>query len=66
MAKEDTLLNVAQVRERLGNCSRSHVYRLVKSQELKGIITGQVRGLRIYQSSLDKFIKKRDSARLAA
>jgi excisionase family DNA binding protein len=61
---EDTLLNVTQVRVLLGGkgamVSRSWVYQLVQAGKLKAIRLGEVRGLRIYKSSLDKFMRERE------
>jgi excisionase family DNA binding protein len=57
---EDVLLNVAQVRARLGKVARSYVYKLLNDGKLRGIKVGDVKGIRIYKSSLDKFIKNRE------
>jgi len=60
----DRLLNVEQAREKLGNVSKSFVYKLCKDGVLCTIVVGKVRGLRIYASSLKNYIdnKKRDRA----
>lgn len=52
------LLNVAQVMEDL-NCSRAHVYRLVKGGDLKAIRLGGTKGLRITFKSLERFKVRR-------
>jgi excisionase family DNA binding protein len=61
---EDTLLNVTQVRVILGGKGamvfRPWVYQLVQAGKLKAIRLGEVRGLRIYKSSLDKFMRDRE------
>lgn len=67
MAKDnDVLLNVEQVRDALGRCSRQHVYNLVHAGKLLGVTIGVKRGLRIYKSSLDKYKREQETARKAA
>lgn len=59
----DRLLTVPQVGEVL-NVNRSYVYKLCNEGSLRTIIVGKVRGLRIYESSLNNYIanKKRERA----
>lgn len=52
------LLTVQQVKGRL-NCSRSQVYNLINSGDLKYLKLGVSKGLRITESDLNKFISYR-------
>lgn len=53
-ASEGRKLNVAQVMEDL-NCSRAHVYRLIRDGALKAIRIGSVKGLRVTEKSLERY-----------
>ncbi len=53
----DRLLNVEQVREVLG-VSRSYVYQLIDVGEIPAYNIAKRNGLRVYKSTLDKYIKK--------
>ncbi len=53
----DRLLNVSQVKEIL--CvSKSYVYQLIDIGELPAYNVAKRNGLRVYKSTLDKYIKK--------
>lgn len=54
-SRHDRLLNVQRVRELL-QCSRSHVYNLVDNGTLVAIKIGKVRGIRIYESSVERLL----------
>ena len=56
--KTDKLLRVSIVARRL-NVSRQTVYNLIISGGLVAIRTGPVAGIRVYESSLDDFLKER-------
>lgn len=59
---EDQLLNVMQVRTLLGGdhvASRSWVYRLIQEGRLRAIRYGQVRGVRVYRSSVERYLRER-------
>lgn len=63
--KEDRLLNVEQVRQRL-NCSRSYVYQLIETGSagggLDGLRIGRVRGIKVPMSEVERFIGDRKMA----
>lgn len=54
---QDKLLYVHKVAAIL-ECSKRHVYRLIECGHLKAVRIG-LKGLRIYESSLNKFIETR-------
>ena len=56
---KDRLLNVEQVRQRL-NCSRSQVYNLINLGDLPSLKIGGRKGVRIKESSLEAFLKKKE------
>ena len=59
---DDTLVNVEQARVLLGGekpASRSWVHKLVAEGKLLAIKYGSVRGLRIYRSSIDRYLRER-------
>ncbi len=53
----DRLLNVEQVRDVLG-VSKSYVYQLIEIGELPAYNIARRKGLRVYKSTVDKYIKK--------
>jgi len=55
--KQDRLLNVEQVRSKLG-CSRRHVYNLIDSGNLQALKIGKKYGVRVKLSVLDFFLSK--------
>jgi len=57
----DRLLNVEQVRHRLG-CSRSHVYNLISMGDLPAFKIGGRNGMRVKESVLNAFILKCEKA----
>jgi excisionase family DNA binding protein len=65
MREKDKLLNVEQVCDRLGGVSKSFVYNLCREGTLNHVVTGKVRGWRIYESSLNNYIKNRRRAQAA-
>ena len=56
---KDRLLNVNQVGKFL-NCSRRHVYNLIKLGELPGFRIGGRGGVRVRESQLEAFLEKRE------
>ncbi len=58
---KDRLLNVEQVRKKLG-CCRSHVYNLISMGDLAAFKIGGRNGLRVKESVLDKFLSEREAA----
>lgn len=65
-AAEGKLLTVPEVMKKL-NCSRSFVYKLLKrsAAKLKVVPLGDVKGLRVTERSVEKYIKRRAAAREA-
>lgn len=59
--KPDKKLRVSTVARRLA-VSKQTVYNLIMAGELAAIRTGPVAGIRIFESSLDDFLKKRSAA----
>jgi len=57
-AAEGKLLTVPKVRERL-NCSRSFVYKLIAQGELKHVRLGDVKGMRVLEKSVERYIKRK-------
>ncbi|MGE4536661.1 MAG: helix-turn-helix domain-containing protein [Desulfovibrio sp.] len=61
--QKDSLLNVEQVRILLGGerkpVSKVWVYRLVKEGKLKAIRYGTVKGIRVYHSSVERYLRDR-------
>ena len=41
------------------SCSRAHAYRLLESGEIKGYYTGNRRGLRVIERSVEAFVERR-------
>ena len=41
------------------SCSRAHAYRLLESGEIKGYYTGNRRGLRVIERSVEEFVERR-------
>jgi len=60
MMAEKTL-NVMETAQMI-SCSRSHVYRLVDAGEISGYCTGQRKGIRIIESSVEAFVARRKSS----
>lgn len=52
-------LTVNQVKDRL-NCSRSHVQNLISSGKLKSFRIGETRGIRVYESEIERITCDRD------
>jgi len=61
--QKDSLLNVEQVRTLLGGegkpMSKTWVYRLVQEGKLKAIRYGAVKGIRVYRSSVERYLRDR-------
>lgn len=58
-AAEGKMLRVSGVSKRL-NCSISYVYRLIEVGELKAVKIGVKKGIRVFESELDRFVQKND------
>jgi excisionase family DNA binding protein len=56
--KTDKMLPVSTVAKRL-SVSRQTIYNLILAGALEAIRTGPAAGIRIFESSLDDFLKKR-------
>lgn len=57
----DRLLTVAQVAKRL-TLSQSSIYNMINSGQLRAIRLAVGKGLRVRESVLDEFVKKREMA----
>ncbi|UJX40372.1 helix-turn-helix domain-containing protein [Desulfovibrio sp. JY] len=57
-AADGKLLTVLQVSERL-KCHKSYVYKLIGKHELRHIRLGDIKGLRITERSLLRYLKRR-------
>ncbi|EFL53088.1 MAG: helix-turn-helix domain-containing protein [Desulfovibrio sp.] len=59
----DSLLNVEQVRVLLGGeskpVSKMWAYKLIKEGKLKAIRYGTVKGIRVYRSSVERYLRDR-------
>lgn len=58
-AAEGRLLTVPKVRERL-DCSRSFVYLLIQRGMLKTIRLGDIKGIRVTEKSVERYLRKRE------
>jgi excisionase family DNA binding protein len=59
--EKDRLLNVEQVRERLG-IGRSTVYKMIEEGKLKGFKVCGTRGLRVRLSVVEAYIRKKEAS----
>lgn len=57
---KDRLLSVEQVRKLL-HCSQRHVYDLVAFGELTALRLGRKHGIRIRESAVNEFIKRKEA-----
>ncbi len=55
---EGPLLTVRKVVERL-DCSRSFVYLLIKKGDLKHVRLGDVKGLRVTEKSVERYLRRK-------
>ncbi|SCY01617.1 helix-turn-helix transcriptional regulator [Desulfoluna spongiiphila] len=51
-------VNVMEAAEMIP-CSRSHVYKLLEVGEIEGYYTGNRRGLRVIEGSVEAFVERR-------
>lgn len=51
-------VNVKEAAEMI-SCSRAHAYRLLEAGEIKGYYTGNRRGLRVIERSVEEFVERR-------
>jgi excisionase family DNA binding protein len=61
LGAEDRVLNVEQVRKKLG-CCRSHVYNLISMGEIQAFRIGNRKGIRVKSSSVEAFLETREKS----
>lgn len=58
MARDDRTLNWQQACDLL-DCSKSHFYNLVNSGEIPAHRTGRVKGIRVYERDVRRYLRLR-------